>query len=656
MAQTEQELQALSHRLIEMGRSAPPVQSYNRQLLRVVIDAVGAEAATLWLVRQNELILSEEIEQEGGAIQTLEISEDEQQNALRQCFEEGQSVPLRDSAPGVQKSPEQCRAVLFVPVSDIRGVVGVVRLIVPPNPLEVLQKLTQLGELACGYYSLYSAHRLLSIQQEERQEIDQLSKAILQLQHYTFSDQLPEVLVNSAMEIAPLDRVVLLTSKGKGELEVGAVSSVVETDEKGAWTKLVAELGEVVLDRGEPVQYDPAEQNPEDIEDEELRRQLNSYALMTDVKSIILYPLESAHEKAGVLIYERFEQEAPSPFERVLCTVFATHAGSALGNHRLFDSLPLSGFYSKKLHKEQEEVKRRPFRMSKVLKVAMFCAVIAAIIWLGFLYPVHEKIGAKCFVAPRHSRVVTSRIAGEVEGVFFDQGDSVQKEELLIQLRTDQIEVALAKERENAKNIEARIDKLRGQVPEETSPEKRGQLLADIRASQHALEAKRQEIKLLNARLADCYLKAPISGTIIEPEDPDELRGVAVREGEPLCRVGDVGKEVKIRVAIPGRRVAETEPGQTVEVRLRPFIEQQVIEGTIENIAERSVTYKNANVFMADVIVPRRLEVKGEGSEGRIYSLNPGMTGKAKVVLRGKTNYASIYGGMIYRKVKYWLY
>jgi hypothetical protein len=32
------------------------------------------------------------------------------------------------------------------------------------------------------------------------------------------------------------------------------------------------------------------------------------------------------------------------------------------------------------------------------------------------------------------------------------------------------------------------------------------------------------------------------------------------------------------------------------------------------------------------------------------------MTGKARIVLPGETNYLKIYGGALYRKLKYWLY
>ena len=50
MASDELAPESVSRQLIELSQSAPPVHSFNRQLLRIVIDSVGAMAATLWLV------------------------------------------------------------------------------------------------------------------------------------------------------------------------------------------------------------------------------------------------------------------------------------------------------------------------------------------------------------------------------------------------------------------------------------------------------------------------------------------------------------------------------------------------------------------------------------------------------------------------------
>ena len=113
--------------------------------------------------------------------------------------------------------------------------------------------------------------------------------------------------------------------------------------------------------------------------------------------------------------------------------------------------------------------------------------------------------------------------------------------------------------------------------------------------------------------------------------------------------------------------MSEVREDQTVRVKLRPFIEQHVIEAKIQDVAARSVTYKNSNVFMATAEVPRVFRAKNSepkmteavnapDNPGEKLVLQPGMTGKAKIVLPEDTTYASIYARMIYRKVAYWMF
>jgi hypothetical protein len=129
---------------------------------------------------------------------------------------------------------------------------------------------------------------------------------------------------------------------------------------------------------------------------------------------------------------------------------------------------------------------------------------------------------------------------------------------------------------------------------------------------------------------------------------------VVVRAGETLCRIGSIGERVKVKVAVPDERITDVAVGMPVEIRLRTLIAEKPIEGRITALAEASVTYKNANVFMADVLVDNTRAQSAEGEPQ--YLLKPGMTGKAKIIRPGKSNYASIYGRLLWRKLQYWFF
>lgn len=640
-------LKSISKDLIEFGRSAPPLQAYNRQILQMLPQVVGARAATLWIVRDGQLLMADQVEKTPGAASSLKTPEDKQQAVIKRAYERQESISIGSGMAG-----ENAENLIFVPVSDIQGVLGVVRLVFGDVESDKLSRLTQLAELICGYYSLYSANRVLSAKQQEREELDKLSKAILQLQHYTFSNHLPEVVVNSAVEIAPLDRAVLLTNNGKSEYGIVGVSSTIETTKDSAWSRLTGELAAVVSEMNEPLIFSKSDQKMEEIDNDQLREKVNSYLLMTDTSTLMVFPLVSGGEHIGVLILERFKDTKLTEIERVVCTIYAAHSASAVGNHRIFNSVPLHSFYAKKLEKEEEEVSRRPLRIWKAVKTAIFLAIIAALVYLGGFYPVTEKIGADCFVVPYNTRILTSNISGEIENVHFEQGSFVTEGTPLLQLRTEDIRLQLGRERENAKNIHAEMAMLRGRAEDETNPQQRGRMLAEIQALTHSYNAKLKEIELLENRLQDCLIVSPIDGIMLEPEDPDSLLGVTVTEGERLARVGASHEKVKIKIALPSNRVTEVEEDSQANIGLQPLLGYEDISATIRAIADRSVNYKDTNVFMATAVIPNRREDVG----GNRPLLKAGMTGKARIIVPEDSTYFLIYGRRLLRQLRYWFF
>ncbi len=658
MAEEETSLQAVSRQLIELSLSGPPGVSFNREVLRIVLDATGALAASLWLVEHGELALREEVQARSGVGGEVRVPREQQRSGLRTAYQEVRTVIIDEGPEAfdpLAPARGERRRLAFVPVVGLQGAVGVVRLLFPQLPQAAFRRSVQLAEALVGYYSLYSAQRLLSIHRRQQEDVDRLSKATLQLQHCAFSRELPEVIVNSSLEIAGLDRAVLLSWEGR-EMRLAAVSSVPEPDHKSAWARLSCELGQLVMKRGGPVLHFPGQTELDQIEDEQIRQRVNSYCLMTGATSLLVFPLAPEEgEPVGALILESFQEEPLSPFERALCAVYAAHAGATLANGRLFRRLPLSSFYARRLDRAKKGAARGPARLGRALKWTVGLAAAATLVWFVAIRPVPEKVKADCFVAPAETRVVTPALSGEVERVEFRHGQFVRKGDLLIKLRTDQLQLSLNRELENAKNISARIVKLRAQAEQEQTGARRGEQLAEIRALQHTLAAKQEEIKLLREQLGDCFLEAPIDGSVVEPEHPEQLLGVVVREGEPLCRIGRIADRVTVRIAVPGERASEVEAGMPAQVQLRSLLDREPMHGEVERVAARSVNYKNANVFMADVTLENPVvRLGGEGRER--YLLKPGMTGKAAIIRPEQSTYLVIYGKVVLRKLEYWLF
>jgi multidrug efflux pump subunit AcrA (membrane-fusion protein) len=643
--------------LLALIKSLPAEDDFQRSFLQILSEALESPAITMWKITDEGLEVAEHVEQKGRQGVRINLPEQDQQEALRKAVQEGKGVHLSEGGAGFDPisgvSGGGRGHVLFQPLMDRENIAGVLRVLLPPQPQKHVRQKVKFCEVLAGYFSFYRAYAELSRREGDQAEIDHLSRSLLQLQHYTFSANLPEVVVNSAVEIASLDRAVLLVWE-KSSLKVESVSSAVMPNKKAAWNKLCCELGELVLEREEPLEFFPDEESVDQIPDAELREKVNSYVLMTDVKSLLCFPLRSHSDRVGVLICEKMTEPPLSDVERKNCTIYATHVASVVENHRIFMDLPLSGIYAKRLSEKGETTKRGPLPIGKITKWMITLFVLAAILWLVCIHSVPEKVKARCFVEPFRARIVTSRIAGEVKNVYFDLGEFVQEGTPLIELRSEDIKLALNKEKENAKNIQAEIIKLRGEAEAETDIGKRGQSLAQLAIKQHALEAKRQEIKILEKQLQYCFLNSPISGTVIEPDEPRSLIGVTVSKGETLCRIGRIRDKVKVKVAIPAERICKVEFGQKVEIKLRPLLGRDTFEGEICCLAQRSVTYKESNVFMADVTLPNRYRTEGQAS-GELL-LKPGMTGKAYIYLGTDSCYLSIYARELYRKIRYWLF
>ena len=653
-------LKSVSRQLIELAAASPPLHSFNRQFVRLLLDGTQALAVTLWLVSRDELTLSEEIEESVGAIAGIKLPSKEQERDLRRAYEHGETV-VRENRPAafdpLVAEQEARRVLAFVPLAGAGGSFGVARLVFPPLSDGELRDKARLAESVCGYYAFYDAVRVIQVRHRERQDIDRLSKAVLQLQHYSFSRSLPEVAVNSAMELTPrLERVSFLTADKTGSLQIAAVSSVSSPDRKGPWAKLLCEMAQVILQRGEPLEYVLEQSAASEIEEPELREYVNSYGVMTGVKSLLAYPLRFGERKLGAMVFESFQEAPLSGFEKMLCAVFAAHAGSALGNNADFRRVPLSRLLSRGLDEGRRKTRRGRQGLRTGWKVALALLAAGAAVWFVGFHKVPEKVGAACFVAPYVSRVVTAKVAGEIAGVDFEHGEIVKESQVLIRQRADLTELSLSRALENLQGIKANMQRLRGEANTPRADRPQGNVLAQIVVLEHAFAAEQHEVEILRQQLQDCTLSAPISGAVISPENPKAMVGMVVRPGEPLCEIGEIEEKVRIRIALPEEHMPEVEENREVEISLQPFVAGEVIKGRIESIAARSTTYKNANVFMVDVIVANRRVEDISGAGPGDYLLKPGMTGKARIKMGGDSTYFRIYARMLLRKLRYWLF
>ena len=142
---------------------------------------------------------------------------------------------------------------------------------------------------------------------------------------------------------------------------------------------------------------------------------------------------------------------------------------------------------------------------------------------------------------------------------------------------------------------------------------KSGTRIEDKRAALAQLSAATAQMQEAKKRLADCQLRAPISG-FIGMRQIDV--GVTVAPGVPVLSVVDLDP-VKVRVGIPEDEVGQVRVGDRAEVSV-PSLDGQQFDGRIEAIAAASDPASRTYISKIIVANPKRTLLAGMVTDARL--------------------------------------
>ncbi len=158
-----------------------------------------------------------------------------------------------------------------------------------------------------------------------------------------------------------------------------------------------------------------------------------------------------------------------------------------------------------------------------------------------------------------------------------------------------------------------------------------GTRVEDKQAASAQLSAATAQMQEAKKRLADCQLRAPISG-LIGMRQIDE--GVTVAPGVPVISVVDLDP-VKVRVGIPETEVGKVRVGDHAMVSI-PSLNGQQFDGRIEAIAAASDPA--SRTYVAKIVVPNPTHI-----------LLAGMVSDARLIGDSQLNAITIPGSAIVR-------
>jgi GAF domain-containing protein len=565
-----------------------------RELLPIICskvqDLLGANAVNLWMVDQNDLVLMEQVGEDGAAL------------GERRADGEGIVGGVGETGEEVLVQQEDERSVMAAPLlhaEALTGVLEVVRAGGREFGEDDLFTLTQVAGSAAQ--ALHNS----SLLQAER-KIEVLRTLVGVGQEITSTLNLPRVLeaiVNQPQLVIPYERAAIALEQ-KGRISVQAISGVTKLDGSTSEVQALNGLLSWVAGVGTEVYVT---QRGDEISDTrpETREKFRRYFETSGMRSFYALPLGDDEGRLGILSFESSDAEFLGALHLEIIKILSSQATLALRNASLYKEVPFIGILEPLIEK------RRRFMAIERRRRGLLLGSVALVALALVLVPLPMRVSGQAQVSPSLTEYVHAEEDSVVQRAFVREGDHVEPGTPLFQMADWGQRATLAG----------------AQAKYETAMSRMNRALTDndaTAAGQHQLEAEyaRGEVARLNDRLERTMLRSEIAGVVATPHVED-LVGRKLSNGDPVVELMST-QSVVVNVAVPEQDVALVRPGAQTVVKLESF-PSATFRGRVDTVSPSGITVGDKHLFFARVALPNE--------DGR---LRPGMqgTGKVQVGLR----------------------
>jgi len=292
---------------------------------------------------------------------------------------------------------------------------------------------------------------------------------------------------------------------------------------------------------------------------------------------------------------------------------------------------------------EEQEIKyTQPKKWSQYLLISS-CSLIGIIIVLSAFLRIDKVITSRGKIENTGSiKLIKSNIDGNILGIFFEEGQKVKKEALLIKFEDDvynyQSEILKNKLKElnNSKKINKQLLEKYIFLKNEGATSDLNILNLKEKINQINSEISQAKIKLDENlyKKSKTLIKSPVNGKIFESKKLN--KDYFAQNGELLLKViPDTLLEAK--VFIPNSQIGLLNTDMRVDVRVDafPFTRFGVIKGRIKSIAEESKTIsQNDPNFYYETIIS--LDKQYIEKNNKKYFLKAGESISANIILEDR--------------------
>jgi len=352
----------------------------------------------------------------------------------------------------------------------------------------------------------------------------------------------------------------------------------------------------------------------------------------------------------GRLDYDRTSLEAREKLLRELQEKFERLAANITDGLDAKEDIPeIREGVDGKLQRES----RRP---GQFLRQRFVLVAFAAAIGAGALLKINYLVQGHGEAAPIDTVIIKSPVDGVLREISFDEGNSVERGQVVCKFDSSATEVQLAKSREelvilstqlkftesNLATIQGILEKKRNLVEKEALPlsdlESAQMLYDNARIRQEGLraEAKQLEAKVesLKGELDQERITSPINGTVVT-HNVKRLRGQFFEKGDKICEIADTSGFM-VEVSIPEKRVKEISVGQPARVRFKDS--STWYDGKVLKVAEFS---GRPQLLLKELLMEKEIYRKGVVVQVLLQTtpvgLKYGMEADVKIITGKKT-------------------
>jgi multidrug efflux pump subunit AcrA (membrane-fusion protein) len=471
----------------------------------------------------------------------------DERSAIRDAFSAAGCTML-------QSSSREASRLIAVPVTALERTVGLITYErQAQESLDVseawLPLMNAIGEIATEF----ERNRLLLEGKQSGRQFDTMFRLTLNAHGTLNTREVAAHIANDGREYMDCDRVGVFAGSPRC-IRLLACSGVSTTDPRSVYVRALVPSVRRVMKSGKPVVFQrDAEPAPRELQDF-----LSTFPDGEGPVQIAIVPLLTPGSSGqrvgtcGALVIESFDPQETVDFYRRINEV-TEHASLAIGNALAYERIPFRPVWQG-LHWIG-----RQFGLSRLLRTMFWIVGVAAV--ASFL--TFEKTELKVEVAgqlrPVQERLVFAPADGLVDQILVEQGDLINEGDIVIRLRSPDLELELRQlEGELATNRQKQ-DSLQTIVKAADSGDAesirmQSRLAAEITETRAVIAGLEGRIQTVRRQTADLEVRSPISGYVITWNVEQLLTGRPVRRGDSLLKIADVSGDWLIDLEIPDKR------------------------------------------------------------------------------------------------------